>query len=200
ARCLEIIAPRAGFGTCCEFRTSDIPSNDIALFAQTLCSDPESLGMTSGHTTLPPHLAVTEDPPPPTKRPSPVSPEARPGGRTRWRCGITPAGALLMAVVALGWALTSQRPLWHSDLWGHLAYGREIVESGEIPETAPLMPLARGVEFIDSAWLTQVVGYLAIREAGTTAIQLLGGLCVCLTGGVLLAMGWRNTRNLPWTL
>ena len=113
---------------------------------------------------------------------------------------LSPAGALLVLVAATGLLLASHRPLWHTDLWGHLAYGRLIWESGEIPETAPLMPLARGVEFIDTAWLSQILEYLTIREFGVAGLQTLAGLCVALTGGLLMAVGWRKTGSLIWTL
>ena len=118
----------------------------------------------------------------------------------RRTCSLSPAGALLILVAAIGLLLASHRPLWHTDLWGHVAYGRLIWESGEIPETAPLMPLARGVEFIDTAWLSQVIEYLTIREFGIAGLQTLASLCVAFTGGVLMAIGWRKTGSLVWTL
>ena len=62
--------------------------------------------------------------------------------------------ALWTAVIGLVYLALSYQPLWHTDLWGHLGYGRWIWEHGRLPETEPLMPLAEGMAFIDSAWLT----------------------------------------------
>jgi hypothetical protein len=78
--------------------------------------------------------------------------------------------------VALGGAVLwfyGRQPLSHTDLWGHLAYGRLICETGRIPATEPFMPLARGVPLVDTAWLSQVIGYLVISRSGTAGIQLL---------------------------
>ena len=45
---------------------------------------------------------------------------------------ISPAGFALVLLGIFGFLL-SRRPLWHTDLWGHLAYGRLIVTSRTLP-------------------------------------------------------------------
>ena len=61
----------------------------------------------------------------------------------RPRCRVEVLGL----IVALGglFVFLSHRPLWHTDLWGHLAYGRWMWEHGALPATEPFMPLAREV-------------------------------------------------------
>ena len=88
----------------------------------------------------------------------------------------------LLALVFLYW---SRQPLWHTDLWGHLAYGRVIVNDRALPLTEPLMPLSRGVRFTDLAWLSEVLGYLAFQWKGVAAIQSLYAMSITACLGVL---------------
>ena len=88
----------------------------------------------------------------------------------------------LLALVFLYW---SRQPLWHTDLWGHLAYGRVIVNDRALPLTEPLMPLSRGVRFTDLAWLSEVLGYLAFQWKGVAAIQFLYAMSITACLGVL---------------
>ena len=66
--------------------------------------------------------------------------------------------------VGLIFLFFNYRPLWHTDLWGHLSYGRLLWETGGFPATEPLMPLATGVPFVDTAWLSQLVGFAAFSR------------------------------------
>ena len=77
-------------------------------------------------------------------------------------------------------------PLSHTDLWGHLSYGRQIVSERAIPQTVPLMPLSEGVPFIDGAWLTQVLGYGAWTVGGRAAMAFLFALSVTLSSGFIM--------------
>lgn len=110
--------------------------------------------------------------------------------------------ALPLLILPLGLILlvTGSMPLWHTDLWGHLAYGRLIVATGEIPDTEPFMPLARGVELVDTAWLSQVTGYEAFRRFGLPGLQFLAALCVTTAAGVLALLGYRKTGSVGWTM
>lgn len=74
-------------------------------------------------------------------------------------------------LLGICFVMASYRPLFHTDLWGHLAYGRIISETGAIPETEPLMTLAAGQAFVDTAWLTQLMGYEMYQWAGAPGIQ-----------------------------
>ena len=63
---------------------------------------------------------------------------------------------LVLGVIYLTFCL---KPVWHTDIWGHLSYGKLIWERGSLPAQEPLMPLAQGMPFVDTAWLGQLVSY-----------------------------------------
>jgi hypothetical protein len=89
----------------------------------------------------------------------------------------------------------SHRPLWHTDLWGHLAYGRLIVAQRNIPATEPLLPLCQGVPFVDFSWLSEVIGYLAERCRGVEALQFLYATAVIIGVGLLALCTLRKTGS-----
>ncbi len=89
----------------------------------------------------------------------------------------------------------SHRPLWHTDLWGHLAYGRLIVAERNVPATEPLLPLCQGVPFVDFSWLSEVIGYLAERCRGVEALQFLYASAVITGVGLLAACTLRKTGS-----
>ncbi|MFT5322323.1 MAG: hypothetical protein ACI8P0_000158 [Planctomycetaceae bacterium] len=70
------------------------------------------------------------------------------------------------------------RPIAHTDIWGHLSYGRLLWETGSLPTTEPLMPLSLGVPFVNSAWLSQLIGYASYLLVGKAAITCLFAVCV----------------------
>lgn len=100
--------------------------------------------------------------------------------------------AALMAVTFIFFNLM---PLSHTDLWGHLNYGRYIWQHGFVPSTEPVMPLSQGVPFIDSAWLTQLLGYGAFQIAGKAAIAFLYALSITVCVGLLVRQVHSRTRS-----
>ena len=99
---------------------------------------------------------------------------------------------LWTVLLGIVWMVLSYHPLWHTDVWGHLSYGREIVSQQQIPETEPLLPLSQGVPMVDTAWLAQVAGYGMYSQWGTTSLQFLyaGSLFICV-----LALLFRFREN-----
>ncbi|HLQ43098.1 MAG TPA: hypothetical protein VK137_00095, partial [Planctomycetaceae bacterium] len=89
----------------------------------------------------------------------------------------------------------SFRPLWHTDLWGHLAYGRTIVTAHALPATEPLMPLSAGVPFVDTAWLTQVVGFAMFNRLGITSLSFLYAASITAIAALLLYRGYQRSRS-----
>ena len=83
----------------------------------------------------------------------------------------SPATAGWVLIVGVSFVVLNLRPLWHTDLWGHLAYARQIWQTGGLPVTETLMPLSEGVRFVDSAWLTQLLAYGAYGSAGAETVQ-----------------------------
>ena len=102
--------------------------------------------------------------------------------RTSW---VFPAAVALLGVFFL---YLSYQPLWHTDLWGHLSYGRVLAEDGlgSLYGEEPLMPLAVGVDFIDTAWLSQYLTYLAYDNLGISVLQFL--YAVSITGCLAMLM------------
>lgn len=88
-----------------------------------------------------------------------------------------------VCVLSLAFVLFSSMPLWHTDIWGHLAYGRLIWETGSIPDFAPFMPLASGMSFIDTAWLSQITAFKMFDIAGVAGIKFLyaAAITACMT-------------------
>lgn len=89
----------------------------------------------------------------------------------------------------------SFRPLWHTDIWGHLAYGRWIVTNRSVPATEPLMPLATGVPFVDTAWLSQTLGYFAINRLGVTSLTFLYAVSITAMATLLLWRGYQRSHS-----
>jgi hypothetical protein len=90
------------------------------------------------------------------------------------------------------------RPLWHTDVWGHLAYGRWMWEHRALPGTEPLMPLCAGVPFVDTAWLSQLLGYAMHAAFGVAGVQFLYAAPITLACALLAAAIYRRTGSV-WT-
>ncbi len=101
----------------------------------------------------------------------------------------------LAAALAMLFALASYLPLWHTDVWGHLSYGRWIAQQGSLPETEPLLPLCEGVRFIDTAWLSQIIGYFAEKTLGVTALQFLFALSITVCAALLCVLAARRSHS-----
>jgi hypothetical protein len=86
-------------------------------------------------------------------------------------------------------------PLNHTDLWGHLSYGRHIWQTEALPTTEPLMPLSEGISFVDTAWLSQLLGFGAFSLAGKAGLTFLNGLGVALAVGFLVQRIYSRTKS-----
>ena len=113
----------------------------------------------------------------------------------------TPATlSLFVFVLGTAWTFLNYVPLWHTDVWGHLAYGRFMVGSGTIPTTEPFMPLSTGVRFVDTAWLAQLVGYAAMAALGTAALHAVYATLITVCLGLLAWRLYRRTASVFWSL
>lgn len=108
--------------------------------------------------------------------------------------------AVLTAVIGLAFFALTRTALRTSDIWGHLAYGRWIVANGGLPQTEPLLPLCRGVPWVDTAWLTKVAGVWVYERFGAAGMQFIHAASLTFAFAVL-AWGWqRRTGSVGWTL
>ncbi|TXT25286.1 MAG: hypothetical protein FD138_2967 [Planctomycetota bacterium] len=103
-------------------------------------------------------------------------------------------------VLGLLFVFLSFRPLWHTDLWGHMAYGRLIVATKSLPATEPLMPLSAGVPLIDTAWLSQVIGFEAMSRLGNTSLSFLYAASITAMALLLVWRGYQRTQSAAITL
>ena len=103
----------------------------------------------------------------------------------------TPTSALFVLLIGAVFALMANRPLWHTDLWDHLNYGQNIIRTGTISDTEPLLHLCRGVRMVNIPWLAQV-GMAAINNRfGLTGLQFGYGLLIAMC---LAVIAWRSVR------
>jgi hypothetical protein len=107
----------------------------------------------------------------------------------------TPMASGFMFLMAITAFIFSWKPLWHTDLWGHLAYGRLLWQTGSLPVTEPLMPLSKGIPFVDSAWLSQLIGFGAWQVAGKAAIGFLYAVTIAASVGILMRRVYSRTQS-----
>jgi len=62
-----------------------------------------------------------------------------------------------ICLFAFFFAICNYMPLFHTDLWGHVAYGEWILQNNQLPAEDPFTELAAGVPAVDNAWLSQVI-------------------------------------------
>ena len=109
---------------------------------------------------------------------------------------LTRRSVVLIALLGGLFALASYQPLWHSDLWGHLSYGRWIWAHKSVPQVEPLMPLAQGVRFIDTAWLSQLIGWGMFSKYGVSAGQFMYAGLITLAFSFVVGAVYRRTESL----
>lgn len=79
----------------------------------------------------------------------------------------------------------SHIPLFYTDIWGHVSYGKWMLEHQALPTEDPFLPLSQGMRVLDSSWLSQL--FLAWAESvnGAEALGLIFALTTWLTYVVL---------------
>lgn len=100
-----------------------------------------------------------------------------------------------ICVLGLFLCVLSRWPVYHTDVWSHLAYGRLIAQSKSIPAAEPFMPLSKGMPVVDSAWLSQVVGYGVHAAAGIAGLQFLFAAVVTACFGIFCRQCYRRGRS-----
>ncbi|MCE9555259.1 MAG: hypothetical protein K8T91_18060 [Planctomycetes bacterium] len=94
--------------------------------------------------------------------------------------------AVIIALSAVFLA-TSLHRLNDTDLWGHLSYGRWMVEHRALVTADPLGVADGGGRFVNIPWLAQVSGYLWYQATGPGGLQLAHAALMTLATGVLIA-------------
>jgi hypothetical protein len=95
---------------------------------------------------------------------------------------------VLAGLLAVFFAAFTHLPLWHTDVWGHLRFGQEIVSRRALPEHEPFPESFADKEapYIHYQWLAQAGAYL-VYEAGAALSppdddHRLGGGALLLVG------------------
>src|SRR5262245_14542550 len=106
----------------------------------------------------------------------------------------------LAAVVALGliFMLTSFNRLNHTDLWGHLNFGRWIVTHEALPATDPLAAHPAATSVLQGAWLAQMIGYEVQQALGNEGLVFGHSLLVMLTAGIVMLGVYRRGVPAIW--
>lgn len=63
-----------------------------------------------------------------------------------------------------------------------------------------MLPVAAGVPIVDTAWLSQLLGFAAFSLLGVPGVQMLYGALVAACAALMLVMVYRPTRSVWWAL
>ncbi len=113
--------------------------------------------------------------------------------------GASRGGLAVALVLCATWLATSVNRLNHTDLWGHLSYGRWIVEHGALPTSDPFRSFADPGLFVNTPWLSQVLGYLCYRLLGAEGLVAAHASFFTLTAGLLMLAVSAKGVSAGWT-
>jgi hypothetical protein len=97
------------------------------------------------------------------------------------------AGLALLAAAAAVYATRSA----DADLWGHLRYGRLVVEGRGLPAADPFAYTSAGQAWFSHEWLSQVLLWLAYAAGGPSGLLALK----CVVGGATVYLLWSAVRS-----
>ena len=141
-------------------------------------------------------MSVVMEKPNPTQQPLASAPAELPDARVLedktpdWMRS-TPTSVLFTVLIGFVFILMASRPLWHTDLWDHLNYGQNILETKTVSETEPLLRLSRGVSMVNIPWLAQVGMASLNQHFGLTSLQFLFASLIAVSLGIV---AWRSVR------
>ena len=87
--------------------------------------------------------------------------------------------------------LTGVDRSYQTDLWHHLARGREICATGEIVSRDLFTYTVAGQSFVDNNWLTQVVAWKLYQLGGIDLVQATNSLLLAATVAIIVSLGTR---------
>lgn len=104
------------------------------------------------------------------------------------RLGLSRGQLAMIALHALVFCGLTWLPLTAMPVWGELLHGRELWVQRAFPVTEALVPLARGVPFVQTGWGSDLIVF-ASAKGGYAGLKLLfAGVVVATMAGV----GWRS--------
>lgn len=110
------------------------------------------------------------------------------------------ATSAIVGALGVLFCVWSFRTIAHTDVWGHLSYARWLWQHGTFPATEPLMALAVGVPFMDTAWLSQLIGFGMYSGFGVVGLQFLYAAAVTTAVGILAFAVFHRTNSVTAAL
>lgn len=90
--------------------------------------------------------------------------------------------------------------IFHSDFWGHVSYGRWIVEHKQLPTEEPFVPVAKGVPVVATAWGSQVILGLISQANDAELFSHMWAVCVVTMWLLFARAFYLQTKNGPVSL
>jgi hypothetical protein len=144
--------------------------------------------------SLPPLDAVNMLAPSSDTNSLPEEPILTPKLDSRW--ALSPWHLTVIVFWGLLFYVLNMFPLRETDLWGHVAYGKWILEHFQLPAEDPFAPLTAGMQVTDSAWLAQVIYAAVYRWGGGEALSLLFATTMLGMYLLLARIFYLQSRNL----
>ena len=121
-----------------------------------------------------------------------TTPPASTGSR-----GFTVEHLWALAVLACIWAFVATHPIRPHDFWWHLAIGRQIVQTHQIPQVDTFSYTAPGAPYpsYNVYWLADTLLYLVYATGGPALSVFVHSLLIALTYGLVLGLCWRLAGN-----
>lgn len=111
------------------------------------------------------------------------------------------AGQFGIVAVLTAWCwYLSYIPLFHAVTWRHAMVGRWIAEHNALPTVDPTLPLADGMQWTTTSWLSDLLLHLLERTGGPLALQ---ATLVVLVGGASIGLArllYLETSSKRWML
>ena len=114
--------------------------------------------------------------------------------------GLSRQGLAVVAALSAIFLLTGLNRINHTDLWGHLSFGRWIVQHGELPAADPFRWDLPAVDFLNVQWLGQVLGYGWYSLLGVEGLVLAHCILVTLMGAAMLLAVRGRATSTEWAV
>ena len=98
----------------------------------------------------------------------------------------------VVVLVLMASAMAMSPSIADPDLWGHVQYGVDVLEMGEISETTSYSFTAEGYRWINHENLSEIIMAITVEHFGTTGLLLGKFLLSLLVIGLLV---WCNLRQ-----
>ena len=110
-----------------------------------------------------------------------------------------PQGALCLFFASV-YLIVSYVPLFPAVTWRHVQMGDWILERGLLPNVAPFLPLADGMPWTTTSWLSDVLFSSVHRLAGVQGLSFLLTLLVLATSILIARTAFLQTSRHRWAI